>query len=125
MNDLKKLLSALAGRSCTGALRDLMDAGFFTRVLPEVQTMKGVTQDFYHSDDVWEHTLKTMEVVERILEEPAEFIAGMDRVRGMINRYLDAGRRRTTSASRRPGARKTVGYSSGTMTAWARRCSTG
>lgn len=52
------------GIVCKGYLRSLDSIGVLSEVIPEVEPMKDCEQDErYHTDDVWEHTLKLVDTL--------------------------------------------------------------
>lgn len=62
-----ELFRILEGRSPGSALR-LMDAlGVLAQLFPEIRAMQGVTQSQPHTLDVWEHTLKVLDWLGRLL----------------------------------------------------------
>ncbi len=44
------------------AMEDLLDSGFFLRIFPEMQNLKGTEQpkEFHEEGDVWKHTIKSL-----------------------------------------------------------------
>ncbi|MFO8083622.1 MAG: HD domain-containing protein [Desulfobacterales bacterium] len=52
----------------------LMDRlGLLEVVLPEIQPMKGCSQNLYHHQDVWEHSLSVLEVLETIVNDAGNY----------------------------------------------------
>jgi poly(A) polymerase len=49
------------------------ELGFLGRILPELEEMKGVTQNGYHHLDVFEHSLTTVARLENVLAAPGAF----------------------------------------------------
>jgi tRNA nucleotidyltransferase/poly(A) polymerase len=57
----------LDGAQPHAALRALDSLGLLAQIVPEVATMRGVAQSPPHVYDVWEHTLKVVENLDRVL----------------------------------------------------------
>ncbi len=92
-----EFLKTLDGPHPHGAMRALDSLGLLALIVPEVTAMHGVTQSPPHMFDVWEHTLKVMEHLSRVLavispERTDETAA--DGSFGMIVYRLDIYRRR-------------------------------
>ena len=65
----------------------LMDSiGLLTIIVPVVETMRGITQNQYHTEDVWGHSLLTLKYIESILEELPIFMNSHPRV---MKRYFE------------------------------------
>ena len=62
-----EFLKMLGGRKPAAALRALDALGFLTQVVPEVATLKGVTQSLPHIYTVWEHTLAVVDYLDDVL----------------------------------------------------------
>jgi tRNA nucleotidyltransferase/poly(A) polymerase len=62
-----ELLRILGGKQVTSALRALDLLGILSRVFPELPVLKAVTQSPPHVDDVWNHTLQTIQNLEKVL----------------------------------------------------------
>ncbi|MBX3063048.1 MAG: HD domain-containing protein [Anaerolineae bacterium] len=62
-----ELINLLNGPRPHAALRTLDLLGLLKLILPEVDTMRGVTQSLPHVFDVWEHTLNVVEQLDGIL----------------------------------------------------------
>lgn len=52
-----EFIKMVSRSTATNALRDLFESGLLAKFLPELISMKGVTQGKYHHLDVWDHTL--------------------------------------------------------------------
>jgi len=63
-----EILKILAGPQPDTALRALDMLGVLPHILPELSTMKGVTQSPPHVQDVWSHTLSVLRHLETILD---------------------------------------------------------
>ncbi len=63
-----ELFRILEGRSPSTCLRALDMLGALTVLLPELDSLKGVTQPEPHVHDVWEHTLAMLDRLEGILD---------------------------------------------------------
>ena len=62
-----EILRILGGNQIATALRTLDVIGALSRVFPELPALKGITQSPPHVDDVWNHTLQTVQNLEKIL----------------------------------------------------------
>lgn len=62
-----ELLRILGGKQVAAALRALERLGVFPYLLPELIPLQGVTQSPPHVDDVWNHTLQTVQHLEGVL----------------------------------------------------------
>jgi putative nucleotidyltransferase with HDIG domain len=63
-----ELFRIFEGPNPAAALRNLDTIGVLPQVLPELTTLKGITQPPPHSSDVWSHTLMTSEKLAKILD---------------------------------------------------------
>jgi hypothetical protein len=69
-----RLVSRLfGGRSLNEKARFLKRTGVLAAVLPEVEAIYDVPQNYYHHLGVWEHTLDVLDRLEGMLDEPARF----------------------------------------------------
>jgi poly(A) polymerase len=69
-----RLLSRLfGGKDLSGKARMLARTGALGALLPEVEALYDVPQNYYHHLGVWEHTLEVLDVLERMLEAPSGF----------------------------------------------------
>lgn len=71
-----ELVMLLAAPGTAAAVRRLDRAGLLAVLLPEIDRLKGVTQNDYHHLDVFEHTLAAVGVIDRLLADPAGFFPG-------------------------------------------------
>ena len=72
-----ELFRILEGTQVSSALRMLDQLGAIRLILPEVDSLKEVTQSSPHQLDVWEHTLLTLTDLEKLLETlPGKVDAG-------------------------------------------------
>lgn len=62
-----EMLRILGGQQIAASLRALDLIGALSKVFPELQILKGVTQSPPHVEDVWNHTLQTVQSLEKIL----------------------------------------------------------
>ncbi|MBN1572565.1 MAG: HD domain-containing protein [Deltaproteobacteria bacterium] len=61
-------------------------------IFPEVETMRGVSQNRYHSEDVWGHSLLCLKEAESIVERPeAQFPERGDFLRDYLNASVSGG----------------------------------
>lgn len=63
-----ELFRILNGRRVAMALRALDILGVLPNLLPELETLKGVTQSPPHIHDVWDHSLDVVQKLEHVLE---------------------------------------------------------
>ena len=56
-------------------LSQMGDLGIFKVILPEIEALKGITQNGFHHLDVYEHSLLTLAYIEEILDNPARFFS--------------------------------------------------
>ncbi|MFH2098103.1 MAG: HD domain-containing protein, partial [Pseudomonadota bacterium] len=56
----------------SATIRDMDATGVLGQIFPELAPMKGVTQNHYHHQDVWEHSLAVLDLLEQAVEEPGE-----------------------------------------------------
>lgn len=69
-----RLLSRLfGGKDLSDKARMLARTGALGALLPEVEALYDVPQNYYHHLGVWEHTLEVLDVLERMLEAPVGF----------------------------------------------------
>ncbi len=55
--------------------------GFLSRMIPEIEAIVGVPQNFYHHLGVWEHTIEVLSFLEAILGSTSEYFrSGADKV---------------------------------------------
>ncbi|MBN1881598.1 MAG: CCA tRNA nucleotidyltransferase [Deltaproteobacteria bacterium] len=66
-------------------IRRMDDAGILPVMFPEIETMRGVSQNRFHSYDVWGHSLACLEEVELLLTTYPERLGGFE---GIIRPYL-------------------------------------
>ncbi|GAB4579126.1 MAG: CCA tRNA nucleotidyltransferase [Anaerolineales bacterium] len=62
-----EMLRILGGKQIATALRALDLIGALSRVFPELPALKGVPQSPPHLEDVWHHTLQTVQNLEKLL----------------------------------------------------------
>ena len=62
-----EIFAILAGPRVATSMRALAILGVFEYILPELVYLKGLTQSHPHTKDVWEHTLDTLDHLERLL----------------------------------------------------------
>jgi putative nucleotidyltransferase with HDIG domain len=61
-----ELMRMLEGPQVNLALRILDQVGALNMLLPELESLKGVTQTAPHTEDVWNHTLRTLQALEQL-----------------------------------------------------------
>jgi hypothetical protein len=69
----RKLSRLFGGRALARKAGLLMRTGVFKTLLPEVDALFGIPQNYYHHLGVWEHTLETMNNLEYMIDSPAAF----------------------------------------------------
>jgi len=62
-----ELFAILAGPRVATSIRALSILGALEHVLPELLTLKGLSQSYPHTKDAWDHTLTTLEHLESLL----------------------------------------------------------
>ena len=67
-------------------IREMDDAGILSVMFPEIETMRGVSQNRFHRFDVWGHSLACLEEMERLFETYPDRLGGFDEI---IRMYLD------------------------------------
>lgn len=87
-----EIVTLLGSRKPAAGLRALDSLGVLSLIVPEVETLRGVTQSAPHQYDVWQHTLEVIRQLEGVLQtisprrtEHTAAQAGL----GMIVYYLD------------------------------------
>ncbi len=91
-----EFMTILGGPKPHAALRALDSLGLLRLIVPEVETLRGVTQSSPHVYDVWEHTLRVIERMDGVLTtiSPARTEeSAADSAYGMIVYLLDRFRR--------------------------------
>lgn len=72
-----RVWAAVARLSAGGGLSEKASAlrrtGVLGALVPELEAVFDVPQNYYHHLGVWEHTLETLDNLERMLEEPTRF----------------------------------------------------
>jgi len=53
--------------------------GVLEALFPEIQAMKGCTQNSHHHRDVWQHSLMVMENCETIIDHPAQWLGALSK----------------------------------------------
>lgn len=79
-----ELLETLSGGGCREVFRDVEAFGLLENLFPELAETVGLEQNAYHHLDVWEHTLMTLEELDKLLEDPGRMYpehAGMTALR--------------------------------------------
>jgi len=69
-----ELLGALGPDGSAEMVREMDSVGLIEPLFPELMTEKGVEQNFYHHLDVWNHTLETLNQIERIFRFEESFV---------------------------------------------------
>ncbi|MGD8244274.1 MAG: HDIG domain-containing protein [Anaerolineae bacterium] len=62
-----ELVRGLAVSGASGFIQRLGDLGLLVHVLPEIESLKGVTQSYPHRFDVWRHTLIVTDALEVVV----------------------------------------------------------
>ncbi len=87
----QELVLIVAADGAAGHLRSLDDFGLLEPILPEVTALKGITQSQPHVHDVYEHTLETLNQVERLSAERGSQLNALEReYLGAFSTQLDA-----------------------------------
>lgn len=69
----EELIRIFASIRSTRYIRRMAETGVLSVILPEIERMKGCTQNAYHHADVWQHSLAVMENCETITNHPGHF----------------------------------------------------
>jgi len=56
-------------------VREMGNLGIFKAILPEIEKLRGVTQDGYHHLDVYSHSLLTFEEIEKLINYPSGILS--------------------------------------------------
>lgn len=80
------------GRGLSGSARFIQRTGVLGALLPEVEAVRGVPQNYYHHLGVWEHTLAVLDILEAMIDSPAlYFPAFAGRIYAHMRRQLEGG----------------------------------
>ncbi len=82
-DECAKLFSA---RRSFGVVLSMDETGLLTTIFPQIESMRGVSQNRWHIQDVWGHSLSSLREIEAIMECPERFFPGRGAV---IAAYLD------------------------------------
>lgn len=69
----KELLLLLASPRACREIRAMAASGVLFELFPELRTLVGVTQNEYHHEDVWNHSLSVLDRVEAVLADLTAF----------------------------------------------------
>jgi tRNA nucleotidyltransferase (CCA-adding enzyme) len=69
-----ELLKILASKRPSLGLRLLLSTGLLHEILPELEEGVGMHQNRYHSHDVWEHTLATVDAAKLLPDDPSPWL---------------------------------------------------
>jgi poly(A) polymerase len=72
-----ELFQLLAAAWAAPVLREMDRVGLLIEIFPELADLKGVPQDGYHHLNVFDHSMETVEQLERVLAAPADFFADL------------------------------------------------
>lgn len=67
-----EFMRLLATASAARWLRQMDVVGLLEQIIPQIAFARGIAQGGYHHLDVWDHSLLTVELLEQIIEHPAE-----------------------------------------------------
>jgi len=56
-------------------VKEMGNLGIFKAILPEIEKLRGVTQDGYHHLDVYNHSLLTFEEIEKLINYPSGILS--------------------------------------------------
>ena len=88
----RELTMLLRPPGAADAVRRLDGLGLLAVVFPELERLKGVTQNDFHHLDVFEHTLAAVGVIDRIVAEPESFFPGLGgRIAARLERQVSGG----------------------------------
>lgn len=84
-----ELCRLLEAPGAAPATRRMDELDLLEVLLPEVHALKGVVQNEYHHLDVYNHVLASVEALDRIIENPADFFPGQtERIVERSNRRI-------------------------------------
>lgn len=90
-----ELFVILSTSHCVRALEEMEELGILTTLFPELDLMKGCTQNWFHHLDVWNHTAAAIGNVEALVDRQEEiFGAFAARVRSYLGEEPVSGRPR-------------------------------
>ncbi len=69
----EELFKLLESPSSYPYLNEMRQTGMITAILPEMIPLKGCRQNKHHADDVFSHSFRTVESLEKILNHPQEW----------------------------------------------------
>jgi poly(A) polymerase len=70
---MSEMLRIFTVPNCTPYIRKMDQLGLLEVVFPEIQPMKACTQNSYHHQDVWNHSVSVLENCETILIHPESY----------------------------------------------------
>ncbi len=86
------IASLFGGRGLSASARFMQETGVLGALLPEVEAVLGVPQNYYHHLGVWEHTLAVLDILEAMLDSPAlYFPANAVRIALHMRRRVEGG----------------------------------
>jgi tRNA nucleotidyltransferase/poly(A) polymerase len=82
-DEIAKLFSS---DKCYGSVYEMDGTGLLSSIFPEVEKMRGVAQNRFHTEDVWGHSLLCLKNIESIARNPRPFFKKRG---GFISDYLE------------------------------------
>jgi poly(A) polymerase len=70
---MSEMLRIFSVSNCTPYIRNMDQLGLLDVVFPEIQPMKACTQNSYHHQDVWNHSISVLKNCETILNDPESY----------------------------------------------------
>lgn len=76
----------------TSSAKLLRNTGVLSRILPEIERIYGIPQNYYHHLGVWEHTIETISFLDDIFKETSNYFPAYGRrISKRLERSLDSG----------------------------------
>lgn len=66
----KELMKLLGGKKPVESIEIMYDTGILKQIIPELTELKGLDGGKYHNEDVWEHTMKSLEATVQLSDNP-------------------------------------------------------
>lgn len=83
--------------SCHKSVYKMDESGLLSSIFPEIEKMRGVVQNRYHTEDVWGHSLLCLEKLESTISNPKPFFKKRsDFILSYLEKPLGAGWKRSS-----------------------------
>ncbi|MBN2168798.1 MAG: hypothetical protein JW738_06095 [Actinobacteria bacterium] len=95
-----RLIRAFEGERLSRKAEFMRETGIIDSVIPELSAIYDVPQNYYHHLDVWEHTMKTLDNLEDIMNDlPAYFPANSSEIKEYLLHEVEEGLTRSAYLS--------------------------